>query len=116
MAKKCREYAQLRAQFLEDHPVCQVWLKLSGLASMPPEAASIASILGIAIGPASTEIHHMRGRGKYFLDVTTWLAVCAENHRKIEDNKQWAIEHGFLSPDKNRRPLQLPAPASHRIK
>jgi hypothetical protein len=44
---------------------------------------------------AANQIHHKRGRGKYLNDETTWLAVSAEGHDKIEANPGWAIDNGF---------------------
>jgi len=47
--------------------------------------------------PRATEIHHMnKRRGKMLLDESFWLAVCRDNHERIELNKAWAREHGFL--------------------
>lgn len=43
----------------------------------------------------ATEVHHKKGRGKYFLDVSTWLAVCREAHVKITEDSAWAIENGY---------------------
>lgn len=30
------------------------------------------------------------------LDENFWLAVCRKNHERIESNKNWAREQGFL--------------------
>jgi hypothetical protein len=47
--------------------------------------------------PRATEIHHMnKRRGKMLLDESFWLAVCRKNHERIEQNKKWAREQGFL--------------------
>jgi hypothetical protein len=43
----------------------------------------------------STDVHHIRGRGKYTLDVTTWLSVCRACHNFIEMNNDVAKEYGF---------------------
>tara|TARA_R100000951_G_scaffold109330_4_gene106290 strand:+ start:1467 stop:1649 length:183 start_codon:yes stop_codon:yes gene_type:complete len=43
----------------------------------------------------STDVHHMRGRGKYHLDTTTWLSVCRNCHNWIELNPVDAKELGF---------------------
>lgn len=45
----------------------------------------------------TTEVHHMRGRGRYLLDQTTWLPVCFTcHHEKIHKHPAWARENGFL--------------------
>ena len=46
----------------------------------------------------ATDVHHMKGRGKYHLDTTTWLAVCRNCHMWIEENTVDAIELGFSLP------------------
>jgi len=43
----------------------------------------------------ATQIHHMRGRGKYLNDVSTWLAVSDIGHAWIEANPALARERGF---------------------
>ena len=39
--------------------------------------------------------HHMKGRGKYLLDTSTWLPVCREHHTYIELNPNWAKANGY---------------------
>jgi hypothetical protein len=47
-------------------------------------------------GKETTEIHHKRGRiGILFLETKFWLAVSREGHVKIENNPEWAKEHGY---------------------
>jgi hypothetical protein len=43
----------------------------------------------------ATDVHHKKGRGKYHLDVTTWLPVCRNCHAWIELNPIDAVELGF---------------------
>ncbi len=45
------------------------------------------------------EIHHTycgKDRAKYYLDISTWLAVSREGHNWIHDNPKEARELGFL--------------------
>jgi hypothetical protein len=47
----------------------------------------------------TTEVHHKysgKDRAKYFLDVSTWLAVSREGHNWIHDNPKQARELGYL--------------------
>jgi hypothetical protein len=44
----------------------------------------------------ATDVHHVKKRGKYMLDVSTWLAVCRETHIKIHQNPAWARANGYL--------------------
>ena len=75
MSKINSEYSKLRREFLLEHPVCH------------------ASIDRCSV--KATEVHHKRGRGKYHLDVNTWLPVCRNCHTYIELNPEDAIELGF---------------------
>lgn len=50
-------------------------------------------------GWIATEIHHTycgKDRAKYYLDVSTWLAVSRDGHNWIHDNPKEARELGFL--------------------
>lgn len=50
-------------------------------------------------GWKATEVHHTysgKDRAKYFLDVSTWLAVSRDGHNWIHDNPKEAREKGFL--------------------
>ena len=115
-AAQNREYAKRRKAFLESHPWCEVWLKEHDVETADVMAdgrawkegwGGITWVVGIA--PRSTEIHHMKGRGKYLLDESTWLAVGRENHERIEKNKKWAESMGFLDVNRNSRAIVLPA-------
>lgn len=39
-------------------------------------------------------VHHDRGRGRYYLDQSTWVPVCEPCHRDITDNSKQAIADG----------------------
>ena len=70
-SKKLRTYSAMRKAYLEFNSSCK------------------ASLVGCA--GASTDIHHMVGRvGERMLDTTTWIAVCRNCHRIIEDNPTFA--------------------------
>jgi hypothetical protein len=94
-AKDGKIYSAKRKAFLESHPICQVWLA--------EHAAQVFREL-IMDGEAmiytkyrSTDIHHMAKRtGSNYLDESTWLAVCRENHDRIHNNPAWARANGFL--------------------
>jgi len=44
----------------------------------------------------ATQIHHVRGRYKFYLDESTWMACCARCHTYIETNREWAKSKGYL--------------------
>ncbi len=43
----------------------------------------------------ATDVHHKRGRGIYYLVVSTWLAVCRQCHDRITRNDRDAILLGL---------------------
>ena len=50
-------------------------------------------------GKPTTDIHHTycgKDRAKYYLDVSTWLAVSRDGHNWIHNNPKEARELGFL--------------------
>lgn len=68
-------YSKLRKEFLTQFPYCQARL-----------ANCTAN---------STDVHHMKGRGAFYLDKSTWLSVCRTCHNWIELNPIQAKEMGF---------------------
>lgn len=71
-----KEYFKLVEQFKHDNPHCT------------------AKVNDHCTG-RTDDPHHTRGRGKYLLDVTTWLPVCRSCHIFITDNATIAIEKGW---------------------
>ena len=65
-------YSKLRKDYLESNPSCQ--------ASLP------------GCSRVSTDIHHMKGRGPFLLDVASWISVCRQCHTWIELNPNEAKE------------------------
>lgn len=68
-------YTILRKKFMEEYPMCQ--------AALP------------GCNKSSTDVHHMKGRGIYHLEVSTWLSVCRQCHTYIEEHPKEAKELGF---------------------
>ena len=75
MVKTNSEYSNLRKTHLEKFPMCQ------------------AKVYNCSL--RSTDIHHMKGRGKYHLDTSTWLSVCRNCHDWIEKHPDEAKELGY---------------------
>ena len=71
--KEMKEYSILRKEFLEKLPMCEVCMKAK-----------------------TSDVHHRNGRGKYYMDVGTWLSVCRPCHDKIHKEPKWAREKGYL--------------------
>lgn len=73
-AKQNREYLEMREQFLEQYPVCQV-----------KDCQNKA-----------TEIHHPSGRANDLLtNPENFMAICSDHHKFITENSAWAIENGY---------------------
>jgi len=68
-------YTVLRRKFMEEKPMCE--------AALP------------GCNSNATDVHHKKGRGKYHLDVSTWLSVCRQCHSYIEEHPDEAFELGF---------------------
>lgn len=69
-------YSTMRLQFLKINPNCVMNIK--GLCTMK-----------------ATEIQHLKGRGKYYLDTTTWMSACHYCHSYTTDHPEEAIENGW---------------------
>lgn len=104
-AKQLREYSTARKVFLAAHPICQVWLAENGweeLGSYQYGSMRYGITLGMLLhynfaAPFSTEVHHKnKRRGAMLLDQAFWMAVSREAHERIESNKAWAREKGYL--------------------
>ena len=65
-------YRALRLKFLRENPRCKLY---------PDKKA--------------TTVHHSRGRGKYYLDVKTWIPLSFEAHVYIETHPGFAYENGY---------------------
>lgn len=74
------EYFKLVEQFKKDNPQCHAKI-LVGMVS-------ICTI-------NTEDPHHRKGRGKYLLDVSTWLPVCRNCHIYIENHPEEAKEKGW---------------------
>lgn len=80
--KEAREYSKLRKAFFEGQPLCGAYWFI--WPNRPTR-------------PIATDIHHMRGRGKYYLDTLYWLPVCREAHLWIHANPKEARALGLLA-------------------
>ena len=73
-------HRKVKPKWLLEHPGCQVEITPEILCN---------SINGVTI-------HHMKGRGKYLNNKRWFLTVCTDCHRKIENNKKWARNEGYI--------------------
>lgn len=90
-AKLNKVYSALREAFLRDHPFCQHWMAECGLDEkevirnngwyFPKETDGVKtcflSYRQMAQVPRSSEIHHQKGRDRFLLDTSLWMAVRA---------------------------------------
>ena len=65
--------------------------------SKPENSTCYAKIHGVCNNDKGYDltIHHKRGRNKYFLDTSTWIAVCMCCHQWIETHVEQAKLLGF---------------------
>ena len=111
MAKISKIYRALKLEFIQANPVCQWWLKENGwfrLDGPLPHYKRVGD-LGLTVwgpeamhrcfkAPYSEECHHTKGRGKYMLDVSTWMAISSEAHRYLHDHVAEAYAKGYMLP------------------
>lgn len=69
-------YSSMRLQFLKYNPICKM--------NIPGLCTKIA-----------TEVQHLKGRGKYYLDMTFWMSACHFCHSYATDHPAEAIENGW---------------------
>jgi hypothetical protein len=72
LSARMKVYVALMLRFLREHPRCELCPR------------------------KSKDVHHKMGRGKWLLVTSTWMAVCRKCHDKIEANKKWAREMGYI--------------------
>lgn len=76
------EYKKVRAQYLAEHPTCEV----HGCSNK------------------ASDIHHkMHIRaGSLLNDVTQFMATCRTCHQKIHNSPTWAVAEGYLADSKTK--------------
>lgn len=84
-AKENKEYLKLVKMLLEERPNCEACAAIALYFGNNAQCA-----FKIAYPNRSTQCHHRKGRGKYFLIYEWFLAVCDSCHKTIEANKNWA--------------------------
>lgn len=97
-----RQYMKLREEYLKEHPLCEWYLSYHGVK--PDEIVNGCWYTNLGFDmkylpiPTATEIHHRKGRGRYLLDTSTWLAVSQAGHRYIHDHPKESYERGWMLP------------------
>jgi hypothetical protein len=119
-AKEMKQYKVLREDLLKHRPMCDAYLILLGLDRATIDNLQAIAVIAIwqgmdvpaipagdkaeefkAMGipaycPRSFDCHHVRGRNKYYLDVTSFLAVSRTCHEYIHQNPSAARAAGLL--------------------
>jgi hypothetical protein len=80
-------YDKQRRDFLREHPRCEV--RVSMLTGEPVHRHS-KEIGTVQCKRSATQVHHVRGRGRWYLDKQYWLAVEQRHHA-------WITSHGKLA-------------------
>lgn len=70
-----RQYSKLRLVFLTLLPKCECCSTLY-----------LEGYMNSSFTNSSTDVHHMKGRGEFYLDTTTWLSTCSKCHAWIHAN------------------------------
>ncbi len=106
-AKQLRDYSVIRAAFLLEHPVCEVWMKENGWKrtdgarihnEKPGHFDASAQDLFDIGAPRSVEIHHRNRRnGARLNDPAYFIAVSRTGHEFIHNNPSKAREMGLLA-------------------
>lgn len=75
-------------------PLDQLYSKLRKQFLDQPENSTCKAKLHVCTHHTGQDltIHHMRGRGKYYLDTTTWVSLCLSCHRWVEEHPADAKE------------------------
>jgi hypothetical protein len=68
-------YSKIRREYIEKHPTCEAHLR---------KCTHVA-----------TDVHHKKGRGKYIVDTTKFLAVCRSCHDWIHSHPKIAMAMGL---------------------
>lgn len=95
-------YRKLVKEFIAAHPHCEWWLAEEGFATSDIMPNGFVARFGVMIRhtkvPPSKEVHHKKGRGRFYLDTSTWMAVSAEGHRQIHADPKRSYERGYMLP------------------
>lgn len=92
-AAALKQYAVLRKEYLADHPFCECQFVLHVINGVSLFLSDMPSCQ-----EASSQIHHMKRRGKNLNDTFTWMAVCRDHHREIETHATAARKVGLILP------------------
>lgn len=94
------EYYKRRIRYLNEHPFCQIYIKINGL----DEAEVIKNNGWYEAGPThqkrvppANQIHHTKKpKQTYLNDESTWLSASDEWHVWVENHKSEARQLGVL--------------------
>lgn len=75
-------------------PLDQLYSKLrKEFLNLPENFSCRAKLQGcLNVTGQELTIHHTKGRGKYYLDSTTWIPLCLTCHRWVEEHPREAKE------------------------
>lgn len=87
------KYSRLKREFMArpENRWCPV--AMSGVLVFPGDPANLPYPRQIR----TCDLHHVFRRGKFYLDVSTWMALSREGHDFVENNKAVARARGWLA-------------------
>lgn len=87
------QYSALRRGFLLAHPRCEVLQPHGGIC-----------------GAIATELHHRKGRGRFYLRQDTFLATCQTCHEALHHKlAEWGFRMGYRILVASIRPIEPPS-------
>jgi hypothetical protein len=72
--KRLNSYYAAADIYMDEHPMCEVRM----------------------CRHHADEIHHKMGRGIHIDNPDYFMSICRQCHRRVEDNKTWAREKGYI--------------------
>ena len=98
--KEMAIYAEKRKAFLTAHPWCMGTMKIWGVTEddVDMETGHVYGRGDILLKlPRATDVHHVKKRGKYYLDESSWMAVSRTVHTAVHERPGWARREGLLA-------------------
>lgn len=100
-------YSEIRKEYLNEHPYCQITIALHGLNETEilekgrgyREVHRYTATGGLVVVPRANQIHHRnKGRGARLVDRRWFMSAANKGHDWVEGHKDFARDLGLLLP------------------
>jgi hypothetical protein len=88
-------YTAQRRDFLSEHKFCGVRIMDSD-GTIAERGHIWSGGMSHRCKRRATQVHHMRGRGKWYLDTRYWFPICASHHAWVTNNGKAAERLGYV--------------------